>query len=73
MATLEELTASVTSMNTKVDALIALTDTLKADLVKLIAGGGATPDQLQALKNALDAETVKIDAAVTADAPPPLV
>lgn len=96
MATLQELKDAVAALTAeaqaasakndvllaKVDALIALTDTIKDQLVQLTEGGLLPPDALSSLTTAItdsvaaihaigakaDDEGVKVDAAATRDA-----
>lgn len=71
MASFEELKASEKALLDAVDSLIVLTNEIAAKLAALVAAGGATPDQLQSVKDELDAERAKVQAAIAADTPPP--
>ncbi len=68
MATLDDLVAKVAAISTVEDSVIALLTDIKARLDAAIAGG-ADPVKLQALSDAIDAQTAKLTDAVTANTP----
>ena len=70
MTALDDNKAAVTAETAKVDGLLALYASALAKIAALQAAGGATPADLQALTDQLNAESAKIDAA-TAPAPAP--
>lgn len=68
MAILDDLVAKVAKLKTVDDSVVALLDGLKAKLDAAIAAGN-DPAQLQALSDALGAETDRLSTAVTTDTP----
>lgn len=68
MATLDDVVAKVTALGSVEDSVVALLTDLKAKLDAAIAAG-ADPVKLQALSDALGAQTQKLSDAVTANTP----
>lgn len=68
MATLDDVVVKVTALTTVDDSVVALLGDLKTKLDAAIAAGG-NPAQLQALSDALGAQTDRLSAAVTANTP----
>lgn len=60
-SSVDALTAASLANATKGDALLALTADISAQLTALQAGGGASADQLAALKQQIDAATGSIN------------
>jgi GH18 family chitinase len=65
MATLDDVIAKVTNIGTVEDSVIALLQDLKDKL----DAAGTDPAKLQALSDAIDAQTQKLSDAVTANTP----
>jgi outer membrane murein-binding lipoprotein Lpp len=65
---LSGLSAQVDTLNTQVDALITLTNTIKADLDAAVAAGDGL-STIQAISAKITAEQAKIVSAITADTP----
>lgn len=68
MAQLDDVIAKVSSLGTVEDSVIALLTDIKAKLDAAIANG-ADPAKLQALSDAIDAQTQKLSDAVVANTP----
>ena len=68
MAQLDDVIAKVAALGTVEDSVITLLTDIKAKLDAAIAGG-SNPAQLQALSDAIDAQSAKLSAAVTANTP----
>jgi hypothetical protein len=68
MATLDDVVTKVTALGTVEDSVVALLTDLKAKLDAAIAAG-ADPAKLQALSDALGAQTQRLSDAVTANTP----
>lgn len=68
MSTLDDVIAKVTALGTVEDSVVALLTDLKAKLDAAIAAG-ADPVKLQALSDALGAQTQRLSDAVTANTP----
>lgn len=69
MSAFDDLQASQAANATATESLITLTNTIKDQLDALAANGGATADQLNALKAQVDTETANIQAALARDTP----
>lgn len=68
MATLDDVVAKVTALGTVEDGVVTLLTDIKAKLDAAIAAG-PDPVKLQALSDAIDAQSQKLAAAVTANTP----
>jgi hypothetical protein len=71
---IDALAAKVDSLGTALTSLVSLTDTLKADLDALIAGGSLSPADaatVQAISDKIDTDVAAITATVTKDTPAP--
>jgi len=68
MATLDDVVAKVQALTTVDDSVVALLGDLKTKLDAAIAGG-ADPAKLQALSDALGAQTQRLSDAVTQNTP----
>lgn len=68
MATLDDVVAKVAALTTVDDSVVALLGDLKTKLDAAIAGG-ADPAKLQALSDALGAQTQRLSDAVTVNTP----
>ncbi len=69
MATLDDIVAKVTALTTVDDSVVALLQDLKAKLDAAIASGD--PAKIQAISDAIGAQTDRLSAAVTANTPTP--
>lgn len=67
MATLDVISAAVAANKTMTDNAVALLVSLKA---KVDAGAAVTPDEVQAVADALTANTNELGTAITANTPP---
>ena len=71
---IDALSAKVDSLGTALTSLVALTDTLKADLDALIAGGSLSPADaaaVQAISDKIDTDVALITSTITKDTPAP--
>ena len=69
MSALDDAKAAAAAETAKVDALLAAFATALAKIAELQDAGGATPADLQALTDQLNAESAKIDAAMAPPTP----
>lgn len=69
MASIQDVINDVAAESTVDDSIIALLNGISAQLAAALAAGGS-PAQIQAIKDGLDANIAKINAAITANTPP---
>lgn len=70
MASLDDIVTKVTALGTVESSVVALLADIKAKLDAAIASG-ADPVKLQALSDAIDAQSAALSAAVVANTPAP--
>lgn len=69
MASIQDVIDDVAAESTVDDSIIALLNGISAQLAAALAAGGS-PAQIQSIKDGLDANIAKIQAAITANTPP---
>lgn len=68
MTSIQDVINDVAAESTVDDSIIALLNGISAQLAAALAAGGS-PAQIQAIKDSLDANIAKINAAITANTP----